>query len=45
MLQEVDSIIQRISLLEEGASSNQIVVDNLQVRVDELEKLNEELLN
>ena len=43
VLQKFDSILQRISLLEEGASSHQIVVDNLEVRVEELEKSNSEL--
>ena len=42
MHSKVDSILQRISLLEE-ASSRQIVVGDMQDRVDGLEKANEEL--
>lgn len=45
MLHKVDSILQRISLLEEEASSRQIVVNDLHDRVDGLEKANEELVS
>ena len=43
MHSKVDSFLQRISLLEEEASSRQIVVGDMQDRVDGLEKANEEL--
>ena len=43
MHSKIDSILQRISLLEEEASSRQIVVDDMQDHVHGLEKANKEL--